>query len=156
MKAQRLKGSILTPRGFVAGELSFDAAGRVAQVSGEPVDEPAVRERAGPIVLPGFVDLHVHGGNGHDIMEAGEAAREVARCHAAHGTTALLATTMTAPMDDLRAAFRALGPACRERERGAARVLGVHLEGPYINPGKRGAPPAVAPPGGVAARAALA
>jgi N-acetylglucosamine-6-phosphate deacetylase len=141
VKAQRLTGTILTPQGFVAGELAFDGQGRIAHVRGEAVDEGAVRDRAGPIVLPGFVDLHVHGGNGHDIMGAGGAAREVARCHAAHGTTALLATTMTAPMDDLRAAFRALGPVCRERERGAARILGVHLEGPYINPGKLGAQP---------------
>ena len=141
MKAQRLAGTVLTPQGFVAGELAFDAEGRVAHITGEAVEEVAVRDRSGPIVLPGFVDLHVHGGLGRDIMEAGDAAREVARCHAAHGTTALLATTMTAPMDDLRAAFRALAPACSTRERGAARVLGVHLEGPYINPGKLGAQP---------------
>jgi N-acetylglucosamine-6-phosphate deacetylase len=100
-----------------------------------------VRDSADPLSLPGFIDLHVHGGNGSDIMEGGEAASVVARCHAEHGTTALLATTMTAPMEDLVAAFSAMSAMCRDGIRGGARVLGVHLEGPYINPGRLGAQP---------------
>ena len=79
--------------------------GRVLGVSGTPVDENAVRESAQHIVLPGFIDLHVHGGGGRDIMEGADAALHVAQCHAAHGTTAMLATTMTAPLADLEAAF---------------------------------------------------
>ena len=61
------------------------------------MSEAQVREGSAPIVLPGFIDLHVHGGAGHDIMEGGDAAWNVARLHAQHGTTSLLATTMTAP-----------------------------------------------------------
>jgi N-acetylglucosamine-6-phosphate deacetylase len=100
-----------------------------------------VRDSAQPLVLPGFVDLHVHGGGGRDIMEGGDAAARVAELHARHGTTALLATTMTAPATDLEVAFTALRPAVQRRPTGAARILGVHLEGPYINPGKLGAQP---------------
>src|SRR5262249_25064330 len=65
----------------------------------------------------------------------------IARLHARHGTTALLATTMTSPLAELKAALAGLGAACRARKEGAARLLGVHLEGPYINPGKLGAQP---------------
>jgi N-acetylglucosamine-6-phosphate deacetylase len=136
-----LKGHILTPQGFIDGSMAFDEAGRVLGVSGTPVDENAVRESAQAIVLPGFIDLHVHGGGGRDIMEGADAALHVAQCHAAHGTTALLATTMTAPLADLEAAFTGLRASMAERQSRAARVLGVHLEGPYINAGKLGAQP---------------
>jgi N-acetylglucosamine-6-phosphate deacetylase len=79
-------------------------------------------------------------------MEGGDAAVQVARKHAEHGTTALLATTMTAPMDDLRASLAPVAELCRAGARGAARVLGMHLEGPYINAGKLGAQPDYARP----------
>ena len=82
-------------------------------------------------------------------MEGGDAALQVARKHAEHGTTALLATTMTAPMEDLRASLAPVGALGAP---GAARVLGMHLEGPYINSGKLGAQPTCA--AGVAGRTA--
>ena len=142
-----ISGHILTPQGFVRGTLRV-SAGRVVRVDGTPVDEPEVRHGASdlPIVLPGFIDLHVHGGGGRDTMEAGDAIAAIARVHARHGTTALLATTMTAPLDEIRGAMAALGASCRTRPAQAARVLGVHLEGPYINPGKLGAQPDFAKP----------
>jgi N-acetylglucosamine-6-phosphate deacetylase len=65
----------------------------------------------------------------------------VAQLHAAHGTTSLLATTMTAPAADLERAFAGLRAVCAEAPRDAARILGVHLEGPYINAAKLGAQP---------------
>jgi N-acetylglucosamine-6-phosphate deacetylase len=137
----RIDGHILTPRGFVAGTVAWGDDGRIASLEGTPVEEARVREGGKPIVLPGFIDSHVHGGGGRDIMEGGDAAAQVARMHARHGTTALLATTMTAPAGDLERAFAALAPICRGRCTGGARVLGVHLEGPYINAAKLGAQP---------------
>ena len=136
-------GFVLTPQGFVRGTLASGADGRIERISGEPVSESQVRHAADglPLVLPGFIDLHVHGGGGRDTMEGGDASAAIARLHVRHGTTALLATTMTAPLAEIRAALDALGPACRERAPQSARVLGVHLEGPYINPGKLGAQP---------------
>ena len=139
-------GYILTPAGFVLGQLSVDLSGRIEGISGTPVDLASVRDGRHPIVLPGFVDLHIHGGAGHDIMEGGDAARHVTQLHARHGTTSLLATTMTAPLADLQAAFTALGPVCAQRPIGAARVLGVHLEGPYISEARLGAQPPFARP----------
>lgn len=141
-----LRGHIVTPQGIVHGLLEIGAGGRIARVEGEPVDEPAARDSGQPLLVPGFIDLHVHGAAGRDIMEGGDAALQVARRHAEHGTTALLATTMTAPLEDLRVAFEGLRSLCKEGARGAARVLGVHLEGPYINRGKLGAQPDFARP----------
>jgi len=135
-----LQGHILTPQGWVQGTLTH-ADGRLVAVSGNPVDESAVRHSAVPRLLPGFVDLHVHGGGGHDIMSGGDAALQMARTHAHHGTTSLLATTMTAPREEIEAALRALAPFVAQRPRGAARLLGVHLEGPYINAARLGAQP---------------
>jgi N-acetylglucosamine-6-phosphate deacetylase len=141
---RRLEGSILTPQGFVRGRLVLDG-GRVASVEGEPVDAAQVRGGPGPIVLPGFIDLHVHGGGGRDVMEGGDATLHIARQHARHGTTTLLATTMTAPLEDLVAAAEGVAQALRARRPGAA-IAGLHLEGPFINAGKLGAQPDYARP----------
>jgi N-acetylglucosamine-6-phosphate deacetylase len=112
--------------------------GRIAVIDGQRVD-PALNDE--PYILPGFIDLHVHGGGGADVMEGGDAANTMARLHARHGTTSLLATTMTAPREALQTVLSGLGAASLSRACGAARILGVHLEGPYLNPGKLGAQP---------------
>jgi N-acetylglucosamine-6-phosphate deacetylase len=135
-----LQGHVLTPQGFVRGVLHVER-GRIASVAGSPADEAAARAGSEPLLLPGFIDLHVHGGGGHDTMAGGAAVRELARTHARHGTTALLATTMTAPRDEIEGALRALAPEAAQRSAGAARVLGVHLEGPYLSAAKLGAQP---------------
>jgi N-acetylglucosamine-6-phosphate deacetylase len=132
-----LTGNILTTHGWIHGRLEI-ADGRVIAIEGERVD-PARNED--PYILPGFIDLHVHGGGGADVMDGGEAIATIARTHARHGTTSLLATTMTAPRDELMAVVAGLGEMARQRPAGAARLLGIHLEGPYINPGKLGAQP---------------
>ncbi len=150
-----LAGHILTPAGFVRGTLAH-AQGRIVRIDGHPVDEATVRADAHTsVLLPGFVDLHVHGGGGADTMDGGAAVATLARQHLRHGTTALLATTMTAPLDEIEAALRAIAPCVAERARGTARVLGVHLEGPYISPDKLGAQPAYARPPSLAEILAL-
>ncbi|TMI04937.1 MAG: N-acetylglucosamine-6-phosphate deacetylase [Betaproteobacteria bacterium] len=138
--AGEIHGCILTPRGFVDGTLSH-LGGHIRRIEGAPVPDERARDEAHMFVLPGFIDSHVHGGGGHDTMEGGDAIDSIARMHVRHGTTSLLATTMTAPLAELEFAMSAIGGACRMRRSGAARVLGVHLEGPYINPRKLGAQP---------------
>ena len=132
MKPAAVSGRILTPSGWVNGRLDF--TDRVLGLT-ETHDIPE------QFVLPGFIDLHVHGGHGVDIMAGGDSAQHVARAHAQHGTTAMLGTTMTAPDADIKAALQGLGQAILHRAPGAARLLGVHLEGPYLHPQRRGAQP---------------
>ncbi len=129
-------GTILTEQGWIKGSIRFDQ--RILAVEGEQITAPAPGDT---LILPGFIDLHVHGGGGRDIMDGGDAVDTVARLHVQHGTTSLLATTMTAPQNDLDAALQGIAQAVAQRQPGRARVLGVHLEGPYINPGKLGAQP---------------
>lgn len=131
-----MKGNILTPSGWVTGSIDF--AQHIYAIDGALAD-PATN--GDDFILPGFIDLHVHGGAGRDMMEGGDAPHAIAAIHARHGTTSLLATTMTAPPDDIVTALRAIGAAMAAPRAGAARILGVHLEGPYINPGKLGAQP---------------
>lgn len=143
---KNLQGNILSSAGFVHGTLQLDAAGRIRAIEGTPISEAQARDNGAALLLPGFIDAHVHGGAGHDIMEGGDAALHITRLHAQHGTTSLLATTMTAPQADLDQAFAALAPLYRERPDHAARVLGVHLEGPYISEARLGAQPPFARP----------
>ncbi|AUT67191.1 N-acetylglucosamine-6-phosphate deacetylase [Paraburkholderia hospita] len=132
-----LTGNILTPEGWIHGTIE-SANGRITAITGNAAD-PSTNDA--PYILPGFIDLHVHGGGGADVMEAGDAIEAITRTHARFGTTSLLATTMTAPRDELMAVVAGLGDVAKNRVSGGARVLGVHLEGPYINPGKLGAQP---------------
>jgi N-acetylglucosamine-6-phosphate deacetylase len=98
-----LDGRILTPDGWIAGSIRF----------GERIDSINEDSAAagGPWILPGFIDLHVHGAGGVDIMQGGGAGATVARHHARHGTTAMLGTTMTAREAAIRQALQGLaGP----------------------------------------------
>ncbi len=133
---------VLTPQGFVRGSLDI-LDGRIAAITGDCESEAGVRDAGLPIIIPGFIDFHVHGGGGSDVMDGDDAATTVARVHARTGTTSLLATTMTASMADLRAAFAGLaGVVASGIGNGdGARILGVHLEGPYISADRLGAQP---------------
>ena len=93
------------------------------------------------VVLPGFIDEHIHGAGGADAMDGTEEALEtIAQTVASEGTTAFLATTMTQSPENIKAAMRAV-KAYREGEHGGARLLGVHLEGPFIAAAHKGAQP---------------
>ena len=95
-----------------------------------------VIDLGGNYLAPGFVDLHVHGAVGRDTMEASaEAFRAICGFHATGGTTSLLLTTATAPMDNLIAVLNAV-QSCRSSISG---IAGVHVEGPFISKAKCGA-----------------
>jgi len=141
-----ITGDIVTADGVLpGGAVTVDDAGDIAEVGPQGTVSPRSGDidAHGFLVLPGFVDMHVHGGGGADFMHGTpEAARQAARTHARFGTTGLLATTMTASREDTDAAIVAArevieaGPG-----EGEARVLGIHLEGPFLCAAKRGAQP---------------
>ena len=116
------------------------AGGLVTEVgAGLPPRPPDLALDSG-VLVPGFVDLQVNGYFGTELMTAGAAGWElVARRLPETGTTAFLPTFITAPLAELTAALRAAAAITAALPPGGARVLGVHLEGPFISPGRRGA-----------------
>jgi N-acetylglucosamine-6-phosphate deacetylase len=93
----------------------------------------------GQFVSPGFIDLHVHGGGGHDFMDATvDAFLAIAKLHAQHGTTSLMPTTLTSSRTELERILRVYTQANAQNLEGAE-FIGMHLEGPYINRAQAGA-----------------
>ena len=90
----------------------------------------------GNYLAPGFIDLHVHGALGRDTMEASiEAFRSICDYHASGGTTSLLLTTATAPLDEIVKVLQAV----RDARSAIRLIVGVHVEGPFISKAKAGA-----------------
>ena len=95
-------------------------------------------DATGLIIAPGFVDIHIHGFAGRDMMEGADAVRTMSRELVRHGTTSFLPTTMTAPLDDTRRAVNGVSEAMLLPAEGAA-PLGCHMEGPFFSPKRKGA-----------------
>lgn len=100
-----------------------------------------VHDISGAIVCPGFIDVHVHGVLGDDVMDDGEAVRRVARALPRFGVTAFCPTSIACAPDVLTRFLGAVGAARVTPESGAARVLPAHIESAFINPDYRGAQP---------------
>lgn len=107
-------------------DLSFDENDEIIDVKGK-------------YVSPGFIDIHTHGGGGHDFMDGTvEAYLGAAETHARYGTTALLPTTLTSTFDELMKTFSVYREAVKRNTKGA-KFIGLHLEGPYFAYNQRGA-----------------
>ena len=126
----RIDGRIVTPDGVIDGHVDIDGE-RIAAVTGTPSG------RAGdlPWILPGFVDIHVHGGGGHTFTTGDpESARGAAAFHLRHGTTTMLASLVSSPVELMRKATEALAPLTE-----AGVIAGIHYEGPYLSTVRCGA-----------------
>ena len=107
---------------------------------GEVEQRPAGAEEIDGVIVPGFIDIHVHGADGADFMDASdEAVARVASFHARNGTTAMAATTLSGSREHIRDAVAAIARVARVEARTAAQICGIHLEGPYINVNRAGA-----------------
>ncbi|WNS43404.1 N-acetylglucosamine-6-phosphate deacetylase [Paenibacillus sp. MMS20-IR301] len=136
-----LYGKVLTPAGVVEHGVIAVAEGLI-QYAGEAAWLPAAYEHweaathePKGLLIPGFVDVHVHGGAGYDFMYSDAAALDtITRFHASQGTTSMLATTMTAAKEDIDRVLAEVD-AYRAAEGGMpyAKLAGVHLEGPFIS-----------------------
>lgn len=93
----------------------------------------------GDYLLPGFVDVHIHAFKGHDTMQGESAVRDMSRDLYRQGVAAFLPTTMSASIRDTRNAVLGVRAVMEHPENRGARVLGVHMEAPFLQPDKAGA-----------------
>lgn len=110
-------------------------------VAKDAVDPVAVERlpQTGEILLPGFIDVHIHGSAGYDVMDATpEAFSAIRRKLATTGTTAFLPTTMTMEMENILGALEEIRRQMHLQKNGA-KILGAHMEGPFINKAAKGA-----------------
>ncbi|UQZ33216.1 N-acetylglucosamine-6-phosphate deacetylase [Paenibacillus sp. PK3_47] len=135
-----LYGKVLTPQGLIeAGVIAVSDeailyAGEAAWLPEAYAHWPSAAKEQGGYLIPGFVDVHVHGGNGHDFMYCdSQSLDSITGFHASQGTTTMLATTMTAAKGDIDRVLAEVN-AYRSRTMRFAQLAGVHLEGPFISP----------------------
>lgn len=113
--------------------------GRIGSIQRVGKPKGAAIDLKGGYLAPGFIDLHIHGGMGRDTMEASpEAFRAVTEFHLRGGTTSIALTTVTATEPEILRVLEAAKPV-HNRSLGGARIVGIHIEGPFISPHKPGA-----------------
>jgi N-acetylglucosamine-6-phosphate deacetylase len=124
---EKISGRVVRPGAVLPGYVTVDGP-TIVSVTEQP--------DAGPdIIVPGFVDLHCHGGGGHTFTEGDpEAARAAAAFHRRHGTTTLLASLVSSPAELMRDATAAYRPLVA-----AGELAGIHFEGPYLAHSRCGA-----------------
>ncbi|HEX6159983.1 MAG TPA: N-acetylglucosamine-6-phosphate deacetylase [Thermoanaerobaculia bacterium] len=138
-----MSDSLLHGRAFVDGALKDDvlitiAEGVIVDIA-QTARVPVRAERLPGVIVPGFIDVHVHGGDGADFMDAHEEGNaRILAFHATHGTTALAATTLSASRGDLQTAVETIARSVVDRAAGAE-IVAIHLEGPYIHQERAGA-----------------
>lgn len=138
----RIHGRVVTPDGVIERGIVEIAAGVITAVTDltgpdpDRVGAPATSDGAErPWIIPGFVDMHTHGGGGHTFTTGDAAsARRAAAFHLAHGTTTLLASLVSSPVELMRRATIAFAPLVAD-----GTLAGLHHEGPYLSMARCGA-----------------
>jgi N-acetylglucosamine-6-phosphate deacetylase len=143
MRTRITGGKLVTPQEIITDHTLIIEDEKISAIEPESGNTSAdsVIDAQGMWVAPGLIDVHVHGGHGHDTMDATtESIHGMARFFAEHGVTSYYPTTMTAPADAIIKAIENVAR-CPQPSNGAQH-LGVHVEGPYINTAFPGAQPA--------------
>lgn len=142
---QLLYGKVLTPKGLIehgviaVSEEQIHYAGEAAWLPECYAQWPASGEEDKHLLIPGFVDVHVHGGAGYDFMYSDAKSLDaITKFHSSQGTTTMLATTMTAAKDAIDHVLSEVN-AYRATEMPYTQIAGMHLEGPFISPKWSGA-----------------
>lgn len=134
-------GKIILPNGIAEHGTVLVNQGKIIAVEEHDVDYPdAISiDAKGQYISPGFIDIHVHGGGGHDFMDGTEEAfLAIAALHAAHGTTSMMPTTTTAEKEGILQVLDVYEKAKEKNTEGSS-FVGLHLEGPYFAMNQRGA-----------------
>lgn len=134
MLTQLINACILTPQGWLKEGSVLIKDGKILEVTNcnLAVTNAEVVDLKGMYILPGGIDLHAHGGGGHDFMEGTEEAfRTAVKAHMRHGTTAIFPTLGASSLSMMNEAAETCTRLMRERN---SPILGLHLEGPYLNP----------------------
>ena len=134
---------IITPMRVIDNGVLIVENGKISSIGPEAEvripQEIKVINAADNYLAPGFIDIHVHGAGGADAMDGTEEAiQKISKVHAKGGSTSIVPTTLTAPLDRILKAVRNIGIAKRKTLEGA-QVLGAHIEGPYLSKEQRGA-----------------
>ena len=136
------KATIVTPFRKFKGAVSVIDDHIEETVSGEeitPQPNDTVINAEGLYLAPGFIELHTHGGGGHDFMDnSPEAVTGACQTHLQHGTTAILPTTLSSSDEELFSNLGLIDEISKTKE-GMPEILGIHLEGPYLSAQKKGA-----------------
>ena len=125
----KVSGKIINHNSTYIGDIYFS----------EKIDELKINDsdHYNNIIVPGFIDLHCHGGNGFDVMEGSKSIIEMSKYHLRHGTTSIMPTTWTNTLENTISALKGFNEIKNDNQN----ILGIHLEGPFINPNKLGAQP---------------
>ena len=131
-------GRVVTPAGVLDDAWLQVEGGRISQI-GRGAAPPGTIDLGGEWVLPGFIDLHVHGGGGHDVAESAADMAAAVAYHRRHGTTRTLVSLNAAPPDALAQELQWVAQMVAEGGNGDGHVIGAHLEGPFLSEVRRGA-----------------
>ena len=138
MKTLIYNARIVQKDAIIEGGCCLVEDGKIKQVGLTRCEADCIIDAFGNYLIPGFIDLHCHGGNGYDVMDANEISlREIANFHLSHGTTTMLISTLSASKEETDATLTAINRYVALEPDGV--IKGVHLEGPWLNPVQCGA-----------------